>query len=99
MQRLEIWILKALYESIDPKKYRKRKAKLIYDWKVKVNQETGKMPKSKDRMYDVLNGAENSLPFEVEFLNDRIQKEYIEIFGEENFNEKVESLRLESLPY
>lgn len=99
MERLEIPVLKALYRSFDLKKCRKRKSKIIFDWKKNVEKETGKMPKSKDRMYDVLNGVDNTLDFEHDFLNERITSEWKAVFGENNFDNEVATIRAGFVSY
>ena len=99
MERLEIPVLKALYKSFDLKKCRKRKSKIIFDWLKNVEIETGKMPKSKDRMYDVLNGADNILDFEHDFLNERITREWKSVFGENNLEREVDNIRAGFKPY
>lgn len=79
MLRLEIPILLALYESVDSRKFEIKKSKFIFDWKKMKELETGKFPKSKDRIYSILKGKVKPEKYEYNFLNQRIQEMWLEV--------------------
>lgn len=99
MLRLEIPILLALYESVDSRKFEIKKSKFIFDWKKMKELETGKFPKSRDRIYAILKGKVTPEKYEYNFLNQRIQEMWIEVFGENNFDREVANIRAGFVPY
>lgn len=99
MLRLEIPILQALYEAIDSRKFEIKKSKFIFDWKKMKELETGKFPKSRDRIYAILKGKVTPEKYEYNFLNQRIQEMWIEVFGENNLSNEVGTIRAGLKPY
>ncbi|GGD53479.1 hypothetical protein GCM10011514_17020 [Emticicia aquatilis] len=99
MLRLEIPILLALYESVDSRKFEVKKSKFIFDWKKMKELETGKFPKTRDRIYSILKGKVTAEKYEYNFLNRRIQEMWCEVFGENNLQREIDNITAGFEPY